>query len=194
MSNTPTKPAEEDRIEPNKSAYTPIVLPTPKKLKSPFAKFEQQAADSAPSPPRFTASSGSGSKKLSWSERQALAKKQQEEEEARSRAASFSPSAESTVPKPAFKSNAPAAGRIRHFGAAGVAAGAGVGLVASGFTKQQEPDESPELKPESEQEQETEQKQEQEQEQEQEPEPEPEPETAVCSLSFPFSGLFTSNL
>jgi len=131
---------------------------------------------------------------LSWSERQALAKKQQEEEEARSRAASFTPSAESTVTRPVFKSDPPAAGRvtasstIRNFGAAGVAAGAGVGLVASRFTKQQEPEESlalePELEPEPEPEPEL----------EPEPEPEPEPEIAVCSLSSPFTELFTSCL
>lgn len=125
---------------------------------------------------------------MSWSERQALAKKQQEEEEARSRAASFTPSAESTITKPVFKSNPSTAGRvtasstIRNFGAAGVATGAGVGLVASEFTKQQEPEESVELQPELEPELEP------------EPEPEPEPEIAVCSLSFPFAELFMSYL
>ena len=167
---TPTKPSEEDRIEPNKSAYTPTVLPPPKKLKSPFAKFEQQAAASALPPPRSTASSGP--KKLNWSERQALAKKQQEEEEARSRAASYTPAA-SAVTKPVFKTNAPAFGRppapstVRNFGA-GVAAGAGVALVASRFSKQHEPEEN--LEPE--------------------PEPEPEPEIAVCSPSLSFAGPF----
>ena len=79
-SNVPVKPAEEDRIEPAQSAYSPVSLPAPKKLKNPFAAMEQQSQQSySPS----TSSSG-GAKKLTWSERQALAKKRAEEEEQQS--------------------------------------------------------------------------------------------------------------
>lgn len=169
-STAPTKPAEEDKIEPNKSAYTPVSLPPPKKLKNPFAQFEQQAAAATP-PPRPAA--GTGPKKLTWSERQALAKKQQEEEEARSRAAGFNvQKAASPVPKPTFKSSAPAFGRAttpatppRNFGAVGAAVGAGAAIgagaaVAASTYSREEPEEEPAL------------------------EPEPEPEVAVCTFNF----------
>lgn len=63
--------------------YTPVNLPAPKKLVNPFERMAQQSAESTPTP----MSSG----KLTWSQRQALAKKQQEEDEERSRAASFKP-------------------------------------------------------------------------------------------------------
>ena len=63
----------------------------------------------------------SAGKKLTWSERQALAKKQAEEEEARSKAASHTPSAPSIT-------------SARAFGAgAAVAAGVGVGVGAAAF-------------------------------------------------------------
>lgn len=147
----PTKPAEEDKIEPNKSAYSPVNLPAPKKLRNPFQKFEQAAAP----PPRPAAG---GPKKLTWSERQALAKKQQQEEEARSRAAGFNVQDTPTpISKPVFKSSAPAFGRAtaptappRNFGAvgtaaavgAGVAVGAGAAVAASSF---EEPEPEPEV-------------------------------------------------
>ena len=131
-SNVPTRPAEEERIEPAKSAYTPVNLPAPKKLKNPFAAMEQQQS-STPSP--STPNSG---KKLTWSERQALAKKQVEEEEARSRSAAFVPSVATPTANPVFKSSAPAFGRSavtpsapRNFGAIGAAAGAGVAIGAT---------------------------------------------------------------
>ncbi|KAG9019111.1 hypothetical protein FRB90_006425, partial [Tulasnella sp. 427] len=84
-SSAPPKPAEEDRIGPVGTAYTPVNLGPPKKLVNPFAQrqAEQLAAQktSAPGP-------GAGApKKLTWTERQALAKKQREEEEASSKAA-----------------------------------------------------------------------------------------------------------
>ena len=81
-SNVPTKPAEEDRIEPAQSAYSPVSLPAPKKLKNPFAAMEQQSQQT--SSPSTTSPSG-GAKKLTWSERQALAKKRAEEEEQQSK-------------------------------------------------------------------------------------------------------------
>ena len=131
-SNVPTRPAEEERIEPAKSAYTPVNLPAPKKLKNPFAAMEQQQS-STPSP--STPNSG---KKLTWSERQALAKKQVEEEEARSRSAAFVPSVATPTANPVFKSSAPAFGRSavtpsapRNFGAIGAAAGGGVAIGAT---------------------------------------------------------------
>ena len=68
--------------------YTPVNLPPPKKLVNPFEKMAQQTS-SSPSTP--TKPAVGGAKKLTWSERQALAKKQQEEEEARSKASSFKP-------------------------------------------------------------------------------------------------------
>ena len=136
-SNVPVKPAEEDRIEPAQSAYSPVSLPPPKKLRNPFAAMEQQQSQQTPSP--STSASG-GPKKLTWSERQALAKKQMEEEEAKSRSASNAVPAASPISKPVYKSNAPAFGRatapqsgFRNFGAVGAAAGAGavVGATAA---------------------------------------------------------------
>lgn len=106
-STTPSKPEEQDKIEPTKSAYTPVSLPTPKKLKNPFSAFGQQSA-STPSP---SSPSAGGAKKLTWSERQALAKKQQEEEEVRSRSAAYVAPAASPVSKPVFPSSAPTFGR-----------------------------------------------------------------------------------
>ena len=80
-SNVPVKPAEEDRIEPAQSAYSPVSLPAPKKLKNPFAAMEQQTQQTYSS---GTYSPTGGAKKLTWSERQALAKKRAEEEEQQS--------------------------------------------------------------------------------------------------------------
>ncbi|KAF8501185.1 hypothetical protein JB92DRAFT_882584 [Gautieria morchelliformis] len=80
----PSKPAEEDRIVPVETAYTPVCLPAPKKLVNPFDSHQRAGASNASvarEPPV-------SSKKLTWSERQALAKKQQAEEEARFEAAS----------------------------------------------------------------------------------------------------------
>lgn len=131
VTNTPIKPAEEDRIEPNKSAWTPVNLPAPKKLKNPFAAMEQQTLTQQGSP---TPSAVGASKKLTWSERQALAKKQAEEEEAKSRAAGFKPpAAAEEASKPVFKSTAPSFGKAsiqpnkpRNFGAVPEVASAGV--------------------------------------------------------------------
>lgn len=111
-------------------------MPAPKKLKNPFAAFEQQ--DTSPSSPQRSGPTSTGAKKLTWSERQALAKKQAEEEQSQSRNASFTPVA-APVAKPEFKSSAPAFGRAavthsapRNFGALGgvAAAGAAVGATA----------------------------------------------------------------
>jgi len=134
-SNLPEKPAEEDRIEPAKSAYSPVSLPAPKKLKNPFAAMEKQSQQTlSPS----SSSSLGGAKKLTWSERQALAKKQAGEEEIRSRSASFVPPAAGPISKPVYKSNAPSFGRAtvaqsgpRNFGAVGVAAGVGAAIGAT---------------------------------------------------------------
>ena len=53
-SNTPTKPAEDDKIGPVGTAYTPIKL-QPKKLVNPFAAMEAKAQteSSAPKPQSF---------------------------------------------------------------------------------------------------------------------------------------------
>ncbi|KZP01525.1 hypothetical protein CALVIDRAFT_8603 [Calocera viscosa TUFC12733] len=74
----PVKPAEDDRIGPVGTAYTPVSLAAPKKLVNPFANRMQQEEK----PPALSPAS-TGPKKLTWSERQAAAKKQQEEEDAR---------------------------------------------------------------------------------------------------------------
>jgi drebrin-like protein len=137
-SNVPVKPAEEDRIEPAQSAYSPVSLPPPKKLKNPFAAMEQQQSQQTLSP--STSSTSGGAKKLTWSERQALAKKQMEEDEAKSRSASNAVPPASPISKPVFKSSAPTFGRatapqssFRNFGAVGAAAVAGavVGATAA---------------------------------------------------------------
>ncbi|KZT50974.1 hypothetical protein CALCODRAFT_461009 [Calocera cornea HHB12733] len=75
-----TKPAEDDRIGPVGTAYTPVSLGAPKKLVNPFANRMQQEEK----PPAVSPAS-TGPKKLTWSERQAAAKKQQEEEDAHTR-------------------------------------------------------------------------------------------------------------
>ena len=143
---TPTKPAEDDRIEPAKSAYTPVSLPAPKKLKNPFATKEQQTTSQASTPVP------SSTTKLTWSQRQALAKKQAEEEEAKSRSAAFTPTVSTPVTKPVFKSSAPAFGRStvshstpRNFGALGAAAsvGAAVGVGAAAVHASQASPSSP---------------------------------------------------
>jgi drebrin-like protein len=73
--------------------YVPVSLPKPKKLVNPFAARQAEAEAAAlaaqqPSTPSKTPVSATGAKKLTWSERQALAKKQQAEEEEKSRVAS----------------------------------------------------------------------------------------------------------
>ena len=135
ISNAPTKPAEEDRIQSNKSAWTPVSLPPPKKLKNPFAAMEQQTPTQFSPTPSVTGAS----KKLTWSERQALARKKVEDEEARSRAAGFVPPAAAS--QPVFKSTAPSFGRAsvsqstpRNFGAVHAVASAGVSAVVGATT------------------------------------------------------------
>ncbi|KAF9511348.1 hypothetical protein BS47DRAFT_1377186 [Hydnum rufescens UP504] len=81
----PEKPAHVDRIAPNQPAYTPVQLPTPKKLVNPFAARAAEAASTASRP---AVTSSPGTNKLTWSERQAQAKKQKEEEDQRSQEAS----------------------------------------------------------------------------------------------------------
>lgn len=78
------KPQDDDKIGPVGTAYTPIKL-TPKRLVNPFAARQAQAQEEDV-PPKKQPTAG---KKLTWSERQALAKKQADEEESKSRAASF---------------------------------------------------------------------------------------------------------
>lgn len=135
ISNAPTKPAEEDRIQSNRSAWTPVSLPPPKKLKNPFAAMEHQT----PTQLSPTPSATGASKKLTWSERQALAKKHAEDEEARSRSAGFVPPAAAS--KPVFKSTAPSFGKAsvsqstpRNFGAVRAVASSGVSAVVSATT------------------------------------------------------------
>jgi hypothetical protein len=126
-SNVPTKPADNDRIAPVGTAYTPVSLPAPKKLKNPFEAFEQPS-QSHSSPQSQRSLGASGAKKLTWSERQVFAKKQAEEEEARNHDAAFQP-APAPVAATSFTSSAPLFGRAvptappvaKNFG--GVAAG-----------------------------------------------------------------------
>lgn len=84
------------------TAYTPVNLGAPKKLVNPFAarQAETQAQASSYKPPISTgaASSAGSGKKLTWSERQALAKKQKEEEEARSASAISSVPGVASIP------------------------------------------------------------------------------------------------
>ncbi|KAI0348788.1 hypothetical protein OH77DRAFT_1371773, partial [Trametes cingulata] len=103
-STKPTKPADDDeKIGPVGTAYTPIKL-QPKKLVNPFAAMEAkaQAESTAPKP---QPSASAGGKKLTWSERQALAKKQAEEEEARAKSALGTQAA--PPPAPAFRGGVP---------------------------------------------------------------------------------------
>lgn len=93
-------------------------LPPPKKLKNPFARFEQQQTETV-NPPAPVG----GPKKLTWSERRALANKEAKEEEARSRAAGFHAStaaSKSVSPTPATVPQS----TFSNFGAVRTAAGA----------------------------------------------------------------------
>ncbi len=100
-SNVPTKPAEDDKIGPVGTAYTPIKL-QPRKLVNPFAAMQANNQSETAGP---KSSPSGGAKKLTWSERQALAKKQQEEDEVRAKAALGS---QPTPPSaPAFRSIPP---------------------------------------------------------------------------------------
>ncbi|KAF8634657.1 hypothetical protein AX15_000796 [Amanita polypyramis BW_CC] len=126
---------KKDEDKPVGSAYTPVSLPAPKKLRNPFAGFEKQQQVSAP-PLRSSASAG-GPKKLTWSERQAAAKKQAEGDEARSRNASYVPTPTVPTAMKSFTSSAPAFGRAsvakptpKNFGAVGAAAGFGAAVGA----------------------------------------------------------------
>jgi drebrin-like protein len=93
-SSVPTKPEEDDRIAPVGTAYTPVALPAPKKLRNPFEAMQQQSQQQAPAPVPKKAG-------MTWSERQALAKQRAEEEEAASRAAGWKqPSGPSVVNTP----------------------------------------------------------------------------------------------
>lgn len=75
------------------TAYTPVSLPAPKKLVNPFAQLQSQQQSNT----QTSVTPSSTGKKLTWSERQALAKKQQAEEEERGRAASFQPAPTSSA-------------------------------------------------------------------------------------------------
>ncbi|TFY53283.1 hypothetical protein EVJ58_g9537 [Rhodofomes roseus] len=90
-----SKPQDDDKIGPVGTAYTPIKL-QPRRLVNPFEAMQAKAQADASQPK----SQSTGGKKLTWSERQALAKKETEEEEARSRAASYQPQ---PVAAPAWK-------------------------------------------------------------------------------------------
>lgn len=73
----PPKPADDDRIRPVGTAYTPVSLPRPGKLSSDRTKlFSQPSETSTPAPIRRTTPG-----KLTWSQRQEMARKQQEEAE-----------------------------------------------------------------------------------------------------------------
>lgn len=126
VSTTPTKPTEDDRISPVGTAYTPVSLPAPKKLRNPFeGRFQQQEEPQRVTPVK---------KGLTWSERQALAKKQSEQEESRSFAA------QTSVPSPS-----PA--RKFGVGAAAAAVGGaaiGLGAAAAVAAHESEPESEPE--------------------------------------------------
>ena len=67
-SNVPTKPAEEDKIGPVGTAYTPIKL-QPKKLVNPFAAMETRTQADAPASrgsPAGGASFGTRAQILDW--------------------------------------------------------------------------------------------------------------------------------
>ncbi|CAE6507099.1 unnamed protein product [Rhizoctonia solani] len=121
---TPPKPAEDDRIQPVGTAYTPVSLPKPKKLVNPFAAKAAEAQAAADTTPPAARSGG-----LTWSQRQALRKQQEAEEEARSKAALGV-----------------------GVGAAAVVIGAGAAIAASQVNPEPEPEPEPEFEPEPEQE------------------------------------------
>jgi hypothetical protein len=90
------KPTEDDSIGPVGTNWQPVKLNAPKKLQNPFEAMQQRAladqqSSDSPRPSRLTSAAAStgGPKKLTWSERQALAKKQEEEENAGSKAAGW---------------------------------------------------------------------------------------------------------
>ena len=76
----PPKPAEEDKIQPVGTSYTPVSLPKPGKLSlDRTMPFSQAHAPTGPAPPgRRTAAPG----KLTWSQRQEKARQEREAEEA----------------------------------------------------------------------------------------------------------------
>lgn len=76
-----SNPAEEDRVEPVGTNYTPISLGSPKKLINPFEKKAQEGEQQALAPVKNAGG------RISWSERQTLAKKKAKEEEIQSKAA-----------------------------------------------------------------------------------------------------------
>ena len=94
-------------------------MPAPKKLVNPFEKMAQASTTSSLTP----RASPSGPKKLTWSERQALAKKQQEEEEEQSRAASLKATPSSSTGSKWTRPSVSSA-------SAAIGAAAGVGIVA----------------------------------------------------------------
>ena len=119
-------------IEPPRkqgTAYTPVSLPAPKKLKNPFAAYEQATlpAQQSTPPPRPVGSGG----KLTWSERQALAKKRAEEEEASSRAAAA----------PAVSRAVPPVSSAGRWGTAAAVGGAATVVVAASAARDPEPEE-----------------------------------------------------
>ena len=99
------------------TAYTPIKL-TPGKLRNPFEARVQEAQTTS-----TRSGSTGGPKKLTWSERQALAKKQADEEGQRSKAVSFNPQTSTVSP-------------VRF----GARSGAAVGTAASVVATEPEPE------------------------------------------------------
>ncbi|KAG8760164.1 hypothetical protein FRC14_003920 [Serendipita sp. 396] len=133
---TDKKPQDDDLIAPVGTNYVPVNLPQPKKLVNPFAARQAEAeaeatraATAGPSKP------SGGAKKLTWTERQALAKKQAEEEEAKSKAASEKSKAVS------------GAGKLAVLGAAGATVGIGIAAAAAATTADAPPPPPPPAPP-----------------------------------------------
>jgi hypothetical protein len=151
--NTPTKPAEDDRIAPVGTNYTPVTLAAPKKLRNPFEAMQARAAEPAPGPKAPAA--GAGGKKLTWSERQALVKQQQAHEDAASRAAGWQGSQQVPAPAARVSTGAPAREGVNMQRVAGAAAVGGASVAAIGAAvlhheEEAEPEPEPEEEPEPE--------------------------------------------
>ncbi|CCV00547.1 unnamed protein product [Malassezia sympodialis ATCC 42132] len=76
-SDVPPKPADEDKIQPVGTAYTPVSLPRPGKLSLDRTKMFSKPSETDSVPPVRRSTPG----RLTWSQRQAMAKAADEEAE-----------------------------------------------------------------------------------------------------------------
>lgn len=105
----PPKPADDDKIRPVGTAYTPVSLGKPGKLSTDRTAMFSQPPASASAPPPAPGRRGPSGGKLTWSQRQEAAKKEQQAEAERESAVASSEARASAAEEPPAPPAAPEA-------------------------------------------------------------------------------------